>query len=97
MIKLKVSLYKRKNHKMTKKVKEYAKDKKDNSITIKHFGRRRYSSKVEYYEQIQGHTPEHPPVKKYKKKNILRAKSVKAPEQNLLVMKWDPPIKITFH
>jgi hypothetical protein len=84
---------------MTKRVlqsDENKNDKKDNSITIKHFGRRRYSSKVEYYEQIQGHTPEHPPVKKYQKKNILRAKSVKCPEQNLLVMKWDPPIKLSF-
>jgi len=82
---------------MSKKVKEYANDKKDNSITINHFGKRRYSSKVEYYEQIKGHTPEHQPVKKYQKKNILRDKSVKCPEQNLLVMKWDPPIKLSFH
>jgi hypothetical protein len=72
-------------------------DKKDNSITINHFGKKRFSSKVEYYEQIKGHTPENPPVKKYQKKNILRDKSVKPPPQNLLVMKWDPPIKLSFH
>ena len=81
---------------MTKRVKRLQENEENNSITVKHFGKRRYSSKVEYYEQIQGHTPEHPPVKKYQKKNILRAKSVKPPRQNLLVMKWDPPIKLTF-
>lgn len=81
---------------MTKNVIEYANDKKDNSITVKHFGRRRYSSKVEYYKQCCPNTSRPPPVKKYKKKNILRAKSIKCPEQNLLVMKWDPPILVTF-
>ena len=81
---------------MKKRVKRLQENEENNSITVKHFGKRRYSSKKEYYEQIQGHTPEHPPVKKYQKKNILRAKSVKPPRQNLLVMKWDPPIKLSF-
>jgi len=81
---------------MTKKVIQFAKETENNSITVNHFGKRRYSSKKEYYEQISSTTPRPPPVKKYKKKNILRAKSIKAPRQNLLVMKWDPPIKLTF-
>lgn len=71
-------------------------DKKDKSITINHMGKRRYSSKVEYYENIKELTNNSPPVKKYQKKYILRDKSIKAPSQQLLVMKWDPPIKLFF-
>ena len=86
----------RENSKKVSKCDENKDNEKNNSITVKHFGKRRYSSKTEYYEQIKNHNPEHPPVKKYQKKNILRAKSVKPPRQNLLVMKWDPPIKLSF-
>jgi len=81
---------------MSKKVLSVSENKDNNSITVKHLGKRRYSSKVEYYEQCIADTSRPPPVKKYKKVNRLRNKSIKAPRQNLLVMKWDPPIKLTF-
>ena len=81
---------------MTKLVKEYVNEKENNSITVKHFGKIRYSAKIEYYKQISSKTEKDSIVKKYQKKNILRAKSVKPPRQNLLIMKWDPPIKLCF-
>jgi hypothetical protein len=81
---------------MQKKVLSVSESKDNNSITIKHLGKRRYSSKVEYYKQCCANTDRPPPRKKYKKFNRLRDKSIKAPRQNLLVMKWDPPIKLTF-
>jgi len=85
-----------KNSKRVLECDENKNDKKDKSITIAHMGKRRYSSKVEYYESIKNLTDNSSPVKKYKKKHILRASSVKPPPQNLLVMKWDPPIKLSF-
>jgi hypothetical protein len=81
---------------MTKMVKEYVHEKENNSNTTMYFGKLRYPSKVEYYKQISSKTEKDAVVKKYQKKNILRAKSIKVPRQNLLVMKWDPPIKLTF-
>ena len=75
---------------------QYANEKDNNSITVKHLGKRRYSSKVEYYKQCCANTSRPPPRKKYKKYNILRDKSIKVPRQNLLVMKWDPPVLLTF-
>jgi len=71
-------------------------EKDNNSNTILHLGKRRYSSKVEYYKQCVANTDRPPHRKKYKKVNRLRDKSIKAPRQNLLVMKWDPPIKLCF-
>ena len=81
---------------MTKMVKEYVYEKENNSNTAMYFGKLRYPSKVEYYKQISSATDKDAVVKKYQKKNILRAKSIKVPRQNLLVMKWDPPIKLSF-
>ena len=75
---------------------QYANEKDKDSNTIKHLGKRRYSSKVEYYKQCCANTSRPPPRKKYKKINRLRDKSIQAPRQNLLVMKWDPPIKLCF-
>ena len=75
---------------------QYANEKDKDSNTIKHLGKRRYSSKVEYYKQCCANTSRPPPRKKYKKINRLRDKSIKPPRQNLLVMKWDPPIKLCF-
>ena len=82
--------------KMKNEVIHYANEKDKDSNTIKHLGKRRYSSKVEYYKECCADTSRPPPRKKYKKINRLRDKSIKAPRQNLLVMKWDPPIKLTF-
>jgi len=82
--------------KMKNGVIQYANEKDKDSNTIKHLGKRRYSSKVEYYKECCANTSRPPPRKKYKKINRLRDKSIKAPRQNLLVMKWDPPIKLTF-
>lgn len=82
--------------KMKKEVVQCANEKDNNSITVKHLGKRRYSSKVEYYKQCVANTERGPPRKKYKKQNRLRDKSIKCPRQNLLVMKWDPPIKLSF-
>ncbi len=81
---------------MKKKVIQCANEKDNNSNTVKHLRKRRYSSKVEYYKQCCADTSRPPPRKKYKKINRLRVKSIKAPPQNLLVMKWDPPILLTF-
>jgi len=81
---------------MKKAVVQCVNEKDNNSITVKHLGKRRYSSKVEYYKQCCADTSRPPPRKKYKKINRLRDKSIKAPPQNLLVMKWDPPILLTF-
>lgn len=81
---------------MEKQVLSVSESKDNNSITLKYLGKRRYSSKVEYYKQCCADTSRPPPRKKYKKMNRLRDKSIKAPRQNLLVMKWDPPIKICF-
>ena len=81
---------------MKKEVVRCANEKDNNSITVKHLGKRRYSSKVEYYKECCADTSRPPPRKKYKKINRLRDKSIKAPRQNLLVMKWDPPIKLSF-
>jgi len=81
---------------MKKEVVQCANEKDNNSITLKHLGKRRYSSKVEYYKECCADTSRPPPRKKYKKQNRLRNKSIKCPPQNLLVMKWDPPIKLTF-
>ena len=81
---------------MEKKVLSVTDNKDNNSKTILHLGKRRYSSKVEYYKQCRANTDRPPPRKKYKKQNRLRDKSIKAPRQNLLVMKWDPPIKLSF-
>lgn len=81
---------------MEKCVLSVSESKDNNSNTIKHLGMRRYSSKVEYYKQCVANTDRPPPRKKYKKINRLRDKSIKPPRQNLLVMKWDPPIKLCF-
>jgi hypothetical protein len=81
---------------MKKEAIQCANEKDNNSITVKHLGKRRYSSKVEYYKQCCANTSRPPPRKKYKKYYILREKSIKAPRQNLLVMKWDPPFLLTF-
>lgn len=81
---------------MKKEAIQCANEKDNNSITVKHLGKRRYSSKVEYYKQCCANTSRPPPRKKYKKYNILRDKSIKVPRQNLLVMKWDPPVLLTF-
>jgi hypothetical protein len=81
---------------MEKKVLLVSDLKENKSNTIMHLGKRRYSSKVEYYKQCVANTDRPPHRKKYKKVNRLRDKSIKAPRQNLLIMKWDPPIKLCF-
>lgn len=64
--------------------------------TVTYIGKMRFPSKNEHYYNKTAPTANPSDSEKYKKKNILRNKSIKMPKQNLLVMKWEPPIKINF-
>ena len=87
------------NHKNGKKVAVHF-EPNDNAKfkgkTVRYLGKRRYPSKNAHYRMLQAPTSHYSDKQKYKKNKNCRAVKVTVPRQNLLIMKWDPPIKITF-
>ena len=81
---------------MQKKVLSVSESKDNNSITIKHLGKRRYSSKVEYYKQCCANTDRAPPRKKYKKINPnIRFNLINLNSIDLTEDRYKPDIDIT--
>lgn len=64
--------------------------------TVRYLGKRRYPAKNAHYRMLQSPTSHYSDKNKYKKNKNPRSVKVTVPKQNLLVMKWDPPIRITF-
>tara|TARA_R100000734_G_C3302373_1_gene92903 strand:- start:607 stop:885 length:279 start_codon:yes stop_codon:yes gene_type:complete len=64
--------------------------------TVRYLGKRRYPSKNAHYRMLQSPTENYGDKNKYRKTKNPRAVKVTVPRQNLLVMKWNPPIRITF-
>jgi len=86
----------KKSQKNQKRYKRYMTSTFPSNDTIAYLGKKRYPSKNEHYCNKASNTAKSGDSEKYKKKYILRNKKVSAPKQNLLIMKWDPPIRINF-
>ena len=89
-------IYNREFSEMAKKVKEVGIDDILPNESITYIGSKRYPSKIKHFYNKKTTTANSGDSEKYKKKHILRNKKVSVPKQNLLIMKYQTPIIITF-